>query len=226
MQLFYIPREDNNIIGGDEFKHCIKVLRKKKNDKILFTDGEGNLYSSHIDKINEHYCNLNKIKKIKSVEKTIELEVAISLIKSQSRLEWMVEKLSEIGVCSISFVITRYSERKKLKYQRLIKKTISALKQCKSLFLTELNETVSFDNFIRQHRDTDNKFYADIDYNKKFNSSLKGKKNLLVIGPEGDFSENEKELMSDNGFKKISLGNNILRTETAAVVGGYLLKNL
>ena len=54
MQLFYIPSEDNNIIGGDEFKHCIKVLRKKKNDKVLFTDGKGNLYSSHIDKINNN----------------------------------------------------------------------------------------------------------------------------------------------------------------------------
>ena len=225
MQLFYIPSEDNNIIGGDEFKHCIKVLRKKKNDKIFFTDGKGNLYSSYIDKINKDNCHLNKIQKIKSVEKTIELEVAISLIKSQSRLEWMVEKLSEIGVSSISFITTKHSERKKLKHQRLIKKTISALKQCKSLFLTELNETVSLNNLIRIHRDTDNKFFADIDYNKKFNTPLVGKKCLLIIGPEGDFSEKEKKLMDDNGFKKMSLGNNILRTETAAIVGGYLLKN-
>ena len=78
---------------------------------------------------------------------------------------------------------------------------------------------------IRIHRDTDNKFFADIDYNKKFNTPLIGKKCLLIIGPEGDFSEKEKKLMDDNGFKKMSLGNNILRTETAAIVGGYLLKN-
>ena len=78
----------------------------------MFTDGKGNLYSSHIDKINKDNCHLNKIKKIKSVEKTIELEVAISLIKSQSRLEWMVEKLSEIGVSSISFITTKHSEKK------------------------------------------------------------------------------------------------------------------
>ncbi len=226
LQLFYITKNKYSTLDGEEFYHCIKVLRKKETDKIFFTDGCGNLFSSTIKKINKNSCELDNIEKIKSIQKKSKIEVAVSIIKSQNRLEWMVEKLSEIGICEISFILSENCEKKNLKYNRLKKKTISALKQCNSLFLTQIKELVTLEDYLKKTSKIKNKFFGDINSNNIFNKPTNKDKSILLIGPEGDFSKKEKDLIFKNKFKNISLGSSILRTETAAVVGGFMLRNL
>tara|TARA_B100001029_G_C15042871_1_gene444913 strand:+ start:1165 stop:1845 length:681 start_codon:yes stop_codon:yes gene_type:complete len=225
LQLFYIPKNKYTTLEGEEFFHCIKVLRKKETDKIFFTDGSGNLFSSIIKKINKHSCELDNIEKIKSIQKENNIEVAVSIIKSQNRLEWMVEKLSEIGISRITFVLSENSEKKKLKYDRIIKKTISALKQCNSLFLTDIQELILLEDYLKKTSNIKNKFFADLNSNNIFKKPINKEKSLILIGPEGDFSNTEKDLILKNNFKSISLGSSILRTETAAIVGGFMLRN-
>tara|TARA_B100000579_G_C22663276_1_gene771991 strand:+ start:262 stop:942 length:681 start_codon:yes stop_codon:yes gene_type:complete len=225
LQLFYIPKNKYTTLEGEEFFHCIKVLRKKETDKIFFTDGSGNLFSSIIKKINKHSCELDNIEKIKSIQKENNIEVAVSIIKSQNRLEWMVEKLSEIGISRITFVLSENSEKKKLKYDRIIKKTISALKQCNSLFLTDIQELILLEDYLKKTSNIKNKFFADLNSNNILKKPINKEKSLILIGPEGDFSNTEKDLILKNNFKSISLGSSILRTETAAIVGGFMLRN-
>ena len=223
MQLFYTPNPKSNILDGDEFYHCIKSLRKKEGDIIYTTDGKGNLFKTKIEKIEKSLSYLEKKKKIKSISQKKTNHVSICLIKSQSRIDWMVEKLTEIGINQISFISSQNCERNKLNFDRLNKKIISAAKQCNSLFLPKLNEIISLDKFLDKTENNDNKFFADLESKNKLKTYGDNSYSLLLIGPEGDFTREEKEKIKGFKFKSITLGDQILRSETAAVVGGYML---
>lgn len=223
MQLFYTPNPKSNILDGDEFYHCIKSLRKKEGDVIYTTDGKGNLFKTKIEKIEKSLSYLEKKKKIKSISQKKTNHVSICLIKSQSRIDWMVEKLTEIGINQISFISSQNCERNKLNFDRLNKKIISAAKQCNSLFLPKLNEIISLDKFLDKTENNDNKFFADLESKNKLKTYGDNSNSLLLIGPEGDFTGEEKEKIKGFKFKSITLGDQILRSETAAVVGGYML---
>ena len=110
MQLFYTSNPNATILEDDEFFHCTKVLRNRENDNIFLTDGRGNLFESKILKIKKNHCEIKKLKKIKTIKKNNTNHVVCSIIKSQNRLEWMIEKLTEIGIDEITFISTKYSE--------------------------------------------------------------------------------------------------------------------
>ena len=129
MQLFYTPNPKSDILDGDEFYHCVKSLRKKEGDIIYTTDGKGNLFKSKIEKIEKILCYLGKKEKVKSISQKKINHISICLIKSQSRIDWMIEKLTEIGINEISFITSKNCERKKLNYDRLNKKIIPSIYQ-------------------------------------------------------------------------------------------------
>ena len=224
MQLFFTPNPKSNILDGDEFYHCVKSLRKKVGDTIYTTDGKGNLFKTKIEKIEKSFCNLEEKEKVKSLSQKKINNVSICLIKSQSRIDWMVEKLTEIGVNEITFILSQNCERKKLNYDRLNKKIISAAKQCNSLFLPKINEIRSLDKFLDDTKNIDNKYFADLESKNNLKTYGDNLNSIMLIGPEGDFTREEKEKIKKYGFKSTTLGNQILRSETAAVIGGYLLK--
>ena len=143
MQLFYTSNPNSNYLDKEEFYHCIKVLRNKKNKKINLTDGKGNLYESKILNISKQKCEIELPKKIKSEKQKIISHIVIAPTKSFSRIEWAVEKLTEIGINKISFIYTNNSERRELKVERLQKKSISAMKQSKSLFKPVIENIIS-----------------------------------------------------------------------------------
>ena len=118
----------------------------------------------------------------------------------------MIEKLTEIGINEISFITSQNCERKKLNYDRLNKKIIS------------------LDQFLNKTKNINNKFFADLESKNKLKIYGDNLNSLLIIGPEGDFTEEEKEKIKGFEFRSITLGDQILRSETAAVVGGYLLR--
>ena len=226
MQLFYTSNPNSNYLDKDEFYHCIKVLRNKKNKKIHLTDGKGNLYESKILNISKQKCEIELPKKIKSEKQKIISHIVIAPTKSYNRIEWAVEKLTEIGINKISFICTNNSERRELKVERLQKKSISAMKQSKSLFKPVIENIISLNKLLEKYKNHENKFVADIKSNKTLNKIKVVGNSIFLIGPEGDFTSEEMKKISINGFSKITLGNKILRTETAAIMAGYLIKNL
>lgn len=226
MQLFYTSNPNSNYLDKEEFYHCIKVLRNKKNKKINLTDGKGNLYESKILNISKQKCEIELPKKIKSEKQKIISHIVIAPTKSFSRIEWAVEKLTEIGINKISFIYTNNSERRELKVERLQKKSISAMKQSKSVFKPVIENIISLNNLLEKYEKYENKFVADIKSKKTLNKIKTEGNSIFLIGPEGDFTTEEKKKISINGFTKITLGNKVLRTETAAIMAGYLIKNL
>ena len=222
MQIFYLKNIKSDFLEGQEYNHCYNVLRKKVRDKIKLTDGKGNLYSAEIQEIKNRKIHLNKLKIIKSIKKNKNTFVAVAPPKSFNRVEWMVEKLTEIGVSKIFFIETSNSERNKIRIERLEKKIISAMKQCNSLFKTEIEGIIKIKEFVKKYK-FKNKYVADIKSKSDFEENKINENSVMLIGPEGDLTNDELLMLKKDGYNSISLGNMILRTETAAVVGGFLM---
>lgn len=219
--IFFAPDIlDKKELPHDEALHCVKVLRKKEGDEILITDGNGFFYEASIVNAHQKHC-------LVEIEKTIEapnnwafnLQIAFAPTKNMDRSEWFVEKATEIGVNRISPILCQHSERKDLKLQRIEKILVSAIKQSQKAVIPILDELTSFESIIKQPFEG-LKFIAHCyDMPKKHLKDLYTKDSnvLILIGPEGDFSEEEVAMAIDAGFESISLGNSRLRTETAAL---------
>ncbi len=228
MQLFYNPNINNNesyfTFDKTESKHIVKVLRKQKGDTVYITNGKGILFESILINSDEKKCQVS----IKSFQKETEslnynLHIAIAPTKNIQRLEWFLEKATEIGITEITPILCKHSERKIIKKERLEKVLISAMKQSLKYTLPKLNEMISFSEFIKTNQ-SKNRFIAHCIDNEKYRLKqtlqlVKPKENItILIGPEGDFSLTEITFALNNKFKAVSLGNSRLRTETAGVV--------
>ena len=227
MQLFYEPNISNDEfhLNDEESRHCIKVLRKKKGDEINVVDGKGTFYLCVLIDDNQKKCLL-RIKNTRSeTDKEYYIHIAIAPTKNLDRIEWFVEKAVEIGIDEISFVITKNSERRHLKIDRLEKKAVSAMKQSLKATLPKLNGPFPYSEFIKSELPYQ-KFigYVDIDNPIHLkNEAIANNQYCVLIGPEGDFTETELREAIDNEFKKVSLGTSRLRTETAGIVACHLL---
>ncbi|WMJ73708.1 16S rRNA (uracil(1498)-N(3))-methyltransferase [Cytophagaceae bacterium ABcell3] len=231
MQIFYLPdfSEGNNILSEEESRHCINVLRHKKDDLIHVTDGKGNLFSALITTAHSKKCAIS-IKESLPVNnrRDFSIEIALAPVKSADRNEWFVEKCVELGVDKIHFIHCENSERRHLNPARMERIAISAMKQSLNFNLPKISELQKFNNFLASLNDMDiQKFIAWVDKEQRnkhlFNVAEKKGKYLVLIGPEGDFSEKEINLAIECGFTPISLGNSRLRTETAGIATCHIL---
>jgi 16S rRNA (uracil1498-N3)-methyltransferase len=228
MQLFYLPGISGSEITLDETesKHVVRVLRLGKGDSIFCTDGTGGFYSALITDANPKKCRLSIIESSQHAgEKKYYSHIAIAPTKNNDRLEWFLEKATEIGVDEISLLLCENSERRTVKTDRMEKVLISAMKQSVKAYLPKLNEPVSFNEFIAGSN-ADQKFIAhcrenNLPHMKSF--VQKEKSVLALIGPEGDFSISEVENAIKYGFAAISLGDSRLRTETAGIVACHIV---
>jgi len=228
MQLFYVPGISGSeiILDETESKHAVKVLRLGKGDRILCTDGAGGFYTASITDANPKHCRLNVIEsKQQAGKRNYYIHIAIAPTKNNERLEWFLEKATEIGIDEVSLLLCDNSERRKVKTDRLEKVGISAMKQSMKAYLPKLNEPVPFNEFITGSN-AGQKFIAHCRENNL--PHLKNlvqieKSVLLMIGPEGDFSVNEIENANQHGFESISLGDSRLRTETAGIVSCHIV---
>ncbi|MGQ0827228.1 MAG: 16S rRNA (uracil(1498)-N(3))-methyltransferase [Bacteroidota bacterium] len=224
MYLFYTPdiTSDNYTLNEEESKHCIRVLRLGIGDKIELIDGSGGWYEAEIVDDNTKRCAVKIIQAKKNVgKKNWQLHIAIAPTKSMDRLEWFLEKVTEIGIDEVSLIDCNNSERIVVKTVRLNKVAVSAIKQSLKAYLPKVNEVVDFKKFIISASNfSGQKFIAHCAEEKKQHLKdlyKKGNNALILIGPEGDFSTDEVKIAVDNGFKEISLGASRLRTETAAL---------
>lgn len=234
MYLFYTPEltPDATIgqLSEEESGHCVRVLRYTRGDEILLTDGRGNTYQACITNPHQKHCEF-KIINCERQQKShrFHLHIAIAPTKNIERLEWMVEKCTEIGVDEITPLLCRFSERKQLRLDRLEKIILSAAKQSLTPYLPVLHEFTPYDQFIREQSELapsvgapgKTQFIAHCykeDKRELKNEICPGYDVLVLIGPEGDFSEQEVRSALELGFVPVSLGNSRLRTETAGVV--------
>jgi len=231
MQLFFHQNLENNTVElpEDESKHCVRVLRKKVGDEIMLIDGKGNKAICKITDDNQKKCKLEVVEKFHFPAKAIGMHIAIAPTKNFDRMDWMLEKCTEIGVNEISFIETENSERNKINMERCEKILIQSIKQSKQYWLPKLNNIISFKQFVSNQKTNElNALMAWCnEHSLTINEAIDIKKStLLLIGPEGDFTDLEAKMAMDHNFKTISLGQNILRTETAAVFSSAVINNM
>ena len=223
MNLFYTP----DAIGGtyplseEESNHIARVLRFKKGGIVYLTNGKGDLFKAEIINDNPKSCVVNIIETTSNYGKrNYSLHIAIAPTKNTDRFEWFLEKATEIGIEEITPLICEHSERREVKPDRLNKVIVSAMKQSVKCFVPKLTEAQPFNAFVSQNYDCQ-KLICSVDALKTLlmkDLYVTKKDVLLLIGPEGDFSPNEIALAEKSNFKKVSLGDSRLRTETAGIV--------
>lgn len=230
MHLFYTPDiSHNNELPEEEAQHCIRVLRLNIGDEVTLTDGKGCFYKAEISAATHKRCLVTVKESIPQPPLTLcRIHIAMAPTKNMDRNEWFAEKATEIGIDQLSFLCCRFSERKVIKTERIEKILVSAMKQSLKAYLPKLNEMMEFDKFIAQDF-KGQKFIAHCYEGVKpqLKHILKPSEDAIVlIGPEGDFSEEEVEKAINNGFIPVSLGRSRLRTETAALVACHTLNLL
>ena len=224
MLLFYdtqIKIETQNFIfQRSDSNHIAKVLRKKSGDEIKITDGKGLEWTGKLTVTTPQKACAKKIKVFKHACPNKLIHLAIAPTKSNERMEWLVEKLTELGINSITPIICEHSERKVIKTERFKKICISALKQSNQFFLPDIKPIISFKKYLKTIEHP--ALIAHCDSTPKITLSeyiIRTNEIILFIGPEGDFSPYEIELANIAGLTPVSLGKQRFRTETAALLG-------
>lgn len=224
MQLFYNPELDKSVsqftFSQEESRHIVKVLRKKEGDVLHITNGKGYIFESEILLADQKRCKAQIVSTKKRHAKAHWLHIVVAPTKNNDRFEWFLEKATEIGVSEITPIYCDRSERKIIKKERLEKVIQSAMKQSLRTYLPKLNDAISFKDFMEQEKNG-LLFIAHCEEEEKVDLKRRvapDKDITILIGPEGDFSQNEISSAYEKGFLPVSLGEYRLRTETAAIV--------
>ena len=233
MNLIYSPQAaSGSIVELDENEfHHIQVLRMRSGEEAHVFDGKGNLYKGTLAVITKKIATISVGERIKQEQqRTAQLRIAIAPTKNIDRMEWFVEKATEIGIQAIVPVICQRSERREIRIDRLEKVALSAAKQSLHLHLPKVHASVSFKEFLKSVKDDKSKKF--IAYCEEKSTHIKdsfkaGESIIVLIGPEGDFTPDEVILAKEAGFISVSLGESRLRTETAGVMVSavFSLKN-
>lgn len=226
MILFYTKdiAENRAILHDQEAVHCGRVLRKKVGDSVNVTDGEGNLYSGVVSNVRKSEVEIALGDRIKNQAAPVRKGIAICPTKQNARIEWFIEKAVEIGVSDIHFIVTKRSEKTRLKMERLENIALAAMKQSLHLHLPRLHALEKLGVFLN-NCDYQARYIAHcMDPKSHLVKLTDGRSSAVVlIGPEGDFTEDEVEIAATNNFVEVSLGNSRLRTETAGIVAAHCL---
>lgn len=224
MKLFFGKiHQDIAVLNEEESHHFAKVLRGNEGDLVHVTDGKGNLAKVEITSISKKVVE-GKIIELKTdfEKKNYYLHVAIAPTKTMERLEFFLEKATEIGIDEITFLQTFHSERKNIKVERIEKIIQAATKQSLKAYLPKVNDLTKFNDFIKSDFEGFIKCIAHCESDIErtpLRTVLENnpQKILLLIGPEGDFSREEIISAEEQNFTGISLGHQRFRTETAAL---------
>lgn len=203
-------------------QHCVRVLRMSEGDELEVVDGRGGLYHCRLSMASNHHAMVEILSR-EDLPRVwpADITLGIAPTKHNDRMEWLVEKLVEIGIDRIVPLRCERSERKEIKIERLEKIAISAMKQSLKAVLPVIEPMTPLRQFISQVKDSQRFIaYCDPTIERRLlsRSLAPAADTTLLIGPEGDFSPAEIRLALESGFQPVSLGDNRLRTETAALV--------
>ncbi len=230
MQLFYSMVLDfekrSGFLSEEDSYHCVKVLRKKLGDEIQITDGKGNLATATVQSLDTKKTYFTIISHLTFDPDTRQnLSIAMALTKNADRFEWFVEKATEIGIGQIYPLVTERTERPNVKIERLQKIALSAMKQSKQFYLPHIHATTKLKDLLQQSTE-EQRFVAHCgDVESHLLPLLSPeKKTLVLIGPEGDFTDHEIATFLQHQFKEVNLGPTRLRTETAGVTAAVIFQ--
>lgn len=214
----------NFTFDKSESRHIAKVLRKNIGTQITITNGKGLEWKGEITSILNQKVVARKITSLKHSYKKKHVHLAIAPTKSNDRMEWLIEKITEIGISSITPILCDHSERRIIKKKRLIKIAISALKQSQQFFLPKINSMITFKKYIKNISHSG--LIAHCGKSSKIelkNYNWESDQIHLLVGPEGDFSLKEIKDAISAKLKPVTLGQQRLRTETAGLLGCHIL---
>jgi 16S rRNA (uracil1498-N3)-methyltransferase len=232
VRFFFVPDAANQTeLPADEAMHALRVLRLQSGDEMMLMDGQGNYYRAEVTLAHTKHC-LYEIRETLPQERqwTGHVHLAIAPTKMMERMEWLIEKAVEVGVDEISFLNCQFSERRIIKMQRAEKIMISAVKQSHKAWAPQLNEVMTFSEFIAQPfegRKYIAHCYEEVARTYLYNELRKPADNddaLVLIGPEGDFSIDEVRQAIAHGFQSVHLGKSRLRTETAGLAAVMMMQ--
>ncbi|WP_114749395.1 RsmE family RNA methyltransferase [Pleomorphovibrio marinus] len=216
------------VLDQQESKHISKVLRKPIGELVHFTNGKGSLFTCKIEDNNPKKTQLRIIEQQFFPKGEFDIHLAIAPTKNMDRIEWLMEKITEIGVDEITILQTENTERIQVNLSRLQKKAINACKQSRKVWLPTLNDITPFGEFIQDSAfNNHQKFICFVDEKipgHLFHMAQPGHSYLVLIGPEGDFGPTEIQTALKEGFLACSLGKSRLRTETAGLVAVHSLQ--
>lgn len=225
-RFFFVPNAANETeMPMDEAMHALRVLRLKSGDEMFLMDGNGTFYRAEVTIAATKHC-MYEIKEALPQQKgwTGYIHLAMAPTKMMDRVEWLVEKATEIGFDEMSFLNCKFSERKSMRTVRLDKIAVAAVKQSRKPWKPQLNSFINFKEFVNQPREG-RKYIAHcyeeierIDLFSDLQNMPKDEKVTILVGPEGDFSFDEVQLAISKGYQSITLGNSRLRTETAGLL--------
>jgi len=234
LPLFYIP----DIVAGkpeieldeDTSKHVVNVLRMKKGEQLHLSDGKGFLLLTSIADDHKKRCRVTVMNEQFIPQTGRKTSIAISLLKNASRFEWFLEKATELGITEIIPILCDRTEKQHFRFDRMQNILVSAMLQSQQTWLPVLHQPIGFGQLLKQEDIIDNtqKFIAHCMPGPKqslaalVNDSLPSQ--IILIGPEGDFSPEEVTFATEHFFIPVTLGNTRLRTETAGMVAAVLLK--
>ena len=232
-KLFYTPDFDGiaavYTLPEEESQHAVKVLRMEAGEHVHLVNGMGGLFEAEIVNPHPKRCELKILSSaFEFGKRDFHVHIAIAPTKMNERLEWFLEKATEIGIDEITPVICRYSERKEVKLARMEKILVAAMKQSVKAYMPKLNEVCTFNQLLK-NTSASQKFIAHCYEGEKQllkDVYTKDSDVLILIGPEGDFSTEEVQKAIQAGFIPVSLGNSRLRTETAGVLACYTINLL
>ncbi|MDR3094179.1 MAG: 16S rRNA (uracil(1498)-N(3))-methyltransferase [Bacteroidales bacterium] len=223
--IFYTPDIADHsslyVLNEEESAHAVRVLRMKANDALTLVDGRGGRYDAMVEQPHPKHCEVRITSAQHGFEKRESyLHIGIAPTKNMDRLEWFVEKATEIGIDAITPLLCEHSERKKLTEDRLQRVAISAMKQSGKAYLPKLYSPASFAEWVQNCGEGRKMIACCGSFEKQTLSQAyrTGENAIVAIGPEGDFSPNEVKKAIAAGFECITLGKSRLRTETAGVV--------
>lgn len=226
IRFFYVPEASKaQELPTEEATHALRVLRMKTGDEMYLMDGQGAFYHAEVDMTTNKKCFYH-IRETLPQERTWKgsIHLAIAPTKMMDRMEWMVEKATEVGFDEISFLNCKFSERQQIRTDRIEKIVVSAMKQSRKAWKPVVNEMVDFSTFVNTPR-KGVKFiahcYQEFERNDLFRELQQldiDEEVTVLVGPEGDFSADEVRLALNQGYRSISLGNSRLRTETAGLM--------
>lgn len=221
MKFFYCERLTGSpvFLNRDESYHCYKVLRLRNKETILVTDGNGNSAEAIILDCHPERTELQITESVKlNSDPHYRLHIAISPLKNSDRLEWFAEKATELGVHEITPLICSRTEKKSVNTERLKRNVLSAMKQSMRCILPKVNLPVDFKTLTTHHQHNGIKLICTQNADSALNEGINNQNEITVlIGPEGDFTDEEVALAEASGFQKVNLGLTRLRTETAGI---------
>jgi len=225
LPIFYQPLipDGTHSLDAEEARHATKVLRLQTGDTLQLTDGKGSLYKAVITELSKSACHFSISETISIPRRNYSIHIAIAPTKNIDRIEWFVEKVTEIGIDKISFIQCQNSERRVVNMERIEKKAVSAMKQSGQAWLPELHAISKVETIMSEP--CEHKYIAHVDQANPTHLKEAPPQShyLVLIGPEGDFTKQEMELAMEKGFQKISLGTTTLRTETAGLAACHIL---